>query len=106
MEIETRNAIIENTMLGFEDHGIFTCFIELDYGGISQSFGGYSIKDDFIEQVLKTLRLDKWEDLKGQKIRAKTTNTKVHAIGHFLEDRWFNPEEYYKEKDKEEGEKK
>ena len=96
--MEIRNAIIDSTMLGFEDHGIFTCFIHLDYGSVSQSFGGYSIQGDFIEEVLKTLKLDKWESLRGEKIRVKTGHKKVHAIGHFLEDGWFNPEEYYKKK--------
>ena len=102
-EIETKNAIIERTFLGFEDHGIFTAFITLNYGGGGQTFGGYSIGSEFIEQVLKTLDLESWEELKGQKVRVKAEHGKVHAIGHFLNDKWFNPAEFYEQRKKEKG---
>ena len=29
---EIKNAVIDNTMLGFEDHGILTCYLFLNYG--------------------------------------------------------------------------
>ena len=38
---EIRNAVIQSTMLGYEDHGILTCFLHLDYSGAGQGFGGY-----------------------------------------------------------------
>lgn len=96
--IEEKNAIIRDTMLGFEDHGIFTCFIYLDYEGSGQGFGGYSIGDEFIKEVLKTLEIDNWEDLKGERIRVRAEESKVHSIGHYLKDKWFTPEEFYKKK--------
>jgi len=83
-------------MLGYEDHGILTFFITLDYGdGGHQSFGGYSLGKAYttkvIEGILKVVGVDRWEKLKGQHIRVKAEHTKVHEIGHILEDKWFNP---------------
>lgn len=96
MEIEIKNAIIKKTMLGFEDHGIFTCWITLDYGGTRQGFGGYSFggnyTDDFIRGILKTLEINDWESLIGTHVRVKCTHGKVYEIGHILKDRWFSPE--------------
>jgi hypothetical protein len=36
-------AKIRNVQLGWESHGIFTCQIDLDYGGSGQGAGGYSL---------------------------------------------------------------
>ena len=95
--MEIKNARITGTMLGYEDHGIFTCMIDLDYGGGCQGFGGYTLGGDytnkFIEGIFKALKVRKWEELKGQLIRVKADNSKVYEIGHLLEDSWFNPRE-------------
>lgn len=106
MEIETKNAVITGTMLGYEDHGIMTAFLYLDYGGAGQGFGGYGLdsydKDmeeriahkacgHFIKRVLEITKKEKWEDLKGVSIRVKAERGKVHEIGNYLEDIWFNP---------------
>jgi len=106
-----RNAKIMSTMLGFEDHGIFTCWLYLDYGGAGQGFGGYSfdtpINDEngkliriggaygaeFIRKILKTVGVDKWEQLPGKHIRVESSNTGVGRIGHIIEDQWFAPDD-------------
>jgi hypothetical protein len=36
-------AKIERTTLGYEDHGIFTCMLHLNFGGGGQGAGGYSL---------------------------------------------------------------
>lgn len=93
--IETQNATITGTMLGFEDHGIFTSSISLNFGGTTQGFGGYSLHHGnsaalFIEGVLNTLKLDAWEKLIGTNVRARRGATgRLEAIGHIIEDRWF-----------------
>jgi hypothetical protein len=107
MNIETKNALIESTYLGCEDHGIFTCNLILDYGGGGQRFGGYSMDKhngernansrrigtaygcEFIKRILDTLGVESWERLPNTHIRVKAT---VHAIGHILKDKWFSPE--------------
>ncbi len=108
-EIETRNAKIKGFSLGYEDHGILTMFLNLDYGGAGQGFGGYMLDTyqgergkgsrvgtaygmEFVVRVLKTVGVDDIKDLVGKPIRVRSTWTKVNAIGHFIEDKWFDPD--------------
>jgi hypothetical protein len=37
------NARIESVELGYEDHGILTAFLHLDFGSTRQGFGGYAL---------------------------------------------------------------
>lgn len=90
-------------MLGFEDHGILTCWLYLDYGGSSQGFGGYCLGGDygtdFLKKILNTVQVEEWEDLIGKYIRVKfndkTTGfgSNIEAIGNIIEDKWFSPKE-------------
>lgn len=107
---ETKNAIIESSTLGPESHGIFSAYLHLNYGGSGQSFGGYALDKhngerdarstrlgteygmEFIRRVLITVGVESWEKLKGQHIRVRADYGKVYAIGHFIEDKWFEPE--------------
>ncbi len=101
--IEEKNAVIESTMLGFEDHGIMTFMLHLNYGSGGQGAGGYSFDEktgkgmSIIPKILKTLKVDKWENLKGLNIKVKSEHSKVHAIAHFLEDDWLDFEDYFRE---------
>lgn len=85
-------------MLGIEDHGIFTFNLTLDYGDGGQGAGNYGIDKPYgialIRKILNTVGVDKWEDLKGEHIRAQCSHTKVHAIGHFIDDKWLNFEDF------------
>lgn len=38
-------AKIRNVKLGWEDHGIFTCRLDLDYGGSGQGAGDYCLDE-------------------------------------------------------------
>jgi hypothetical protein len=92
---EIKNAKITSTMLGFEDHGILTCMLHLDYGGMNQGFGGYSLKYygiEFIEKVLRAVGVETWEELRGKHVRVEADNLKVYRIGHIIENRWYEPE--------------
>lgn len=120
---EVKNAIITGTMLGNEDHGIFTCFLFLDGDGWGVGFGGYGLDGwdeeqqksiaksgvglEFIKAILETVGVEKWEDLKGKHIRADLEGGwgKCLRIGHIMKDKWFNPKEFFeKEKAKLDGE--
>lgn len=105
MTIETINAKITSTQLGVEDHGIMTAFLFLDYGDRTQCFGGYCLgtpeKPDvslakFITRVIEVVGVCNWEDLPGKVIRVKQEHTKVHQIGHFLKEEWYDPSEELK----------
>lgn len=110
--MEIRNARIEKTMLGYEDRGVFTCYITFEYGGSgSQSFGGYALsgknpKDiyytnqycaKFIEGILKTVGVETWEDLVGQHVRVEQDHDGIKRMGNILEDVWFDPKKLYEE---------
>lgn len=105
MSYTLRNAVIKDTMLGFEDHGIPTAWIFLDHGGGSQGFGGYSLADysqeekkhkangyfgDSIMSLLNTIEVTSWENLKGKSVRIIGDRTHIVAIGHYIKDKWFS----------------
>ena len=113
------NAIIERTMLGYEDHGILTCFLYLVQTGSGQGFGGYVLDDIpkknergdrvgdrrssilcgfWIKRILEVVGVDKWEALVGKHIRVDGTNFgTITGIGHIIEDKWFYPNKEIKE---------
>lgn len=92
----TSNARIDSTFLGREDHGIFTAFLYLDYGGGGQGFGGYVLKDKyayvFVSRVLETVGASSWENLPGKHVRVCVEQGKALGIGHIIEDKWYFPE--------------
>lgn len=115
-DIEIVNAKITSTNLGFEDHAIFTFWLSLDYGNGGQGFGGYALDEwvkekkkridsrgiglELIRAILETVGVEKWEDIKGQYIRVKREsiwNGKIISIGHLIEDKWFEPKEWFKQ---------
>lgn len=96
------NAQIESTMLGYEDHGILTCFLMLKQKGSSQGFGGYRLdapKDKqsimgtfWIKRILEVAGVSKWEDLSGKFVRVEGEDYgTITGIGHITDDVWFYP---------------
>jgi len=103
-----KNAVIDGTMLGVEDHGLLTFYIYLDYGGCGQGFGGYALDEplkvdgrfvrrrgtafgtEAIMRLLKVVGVSKWEDLKGKAVRADAEQSKIHRLGHYLKDEWID----------------
>lgn len=96
-------------MLGYEDHGIMTIYLTLDYGGTMQGFGGYALDvyseedkerlpskalGEWVMNLLDIVGVNKYEDLKGKYIRVELEegwNGKILGIGNLLEDKWFRP---------------
>lgn len=106
------NAKITGTMLGKEDHGIFTCQICVEGGGWGCYYGGWALDTydkaadkrvgtavglSAIMELLDTLEVDEWEQLKGQYVRVETTELggRITKIGHLLKDKWFSFEEFF-----------
>lgn len=103
----TRNAIIESATITTADHGILSAWLTLDYGGMGQGFGGFTLylpksfthhkmmspAGHFIFRVMEIAGVEKWDYLVGKSIRVKATHSKVEAIGHIVKDDWFNPSE-------------
>jgi len=89
---KVKNAIIESTYLGLEDHGIPTCFLNLSFEHCAQSFGGYDLRHfgiDMIFMLIETIEAKSWEDLKGKHCRIKENNGRLIEIGHIIKDKWY-----------------
>lgn len=110
--METRNAIITETMFGREDHGILTFMIFVKFGGCGCGIGGYALDmyDRQIERrvysargmeaianILDVVGVDSWEKLKGSYIRVKDAGwgNPISEIGNLMEDKWFNLKEFF-----------
>lgn len=76
-----KNALIDSTMLGFEDHGIFTFSLGLDYGGTHQGAGLLCLSGgdpttymesgiELLAATLKVVGVEQWEKLKGRSVVA------------------------------------
>lgn len=99
--IEIKNAIIKSMTMSTADHGVLSSFINLDFGGTGQGFGGYALHNPhragpnyaghFIWRCLEIAGVSEWADLVGRPVRAKAEPNRVHAIGHILLDKWFDP---------------
>lgn len=110
--MEIKNALIDWTQLGYEDHGILTFCLYLDYGdGGHQGAGGYALDSydkakkkrvshavamECVAEILRVVGVDSWEKLKGKHVRVKADWNRVYAIGNLLKDRWLNFEEFFK----------
>lgn len=107
-DIEECNAVIVGASLSMEDHGLLSGWVQLSYGSGGQGFGGYCLgKPDepmaaphcaaWIMGVLRAAGVENWDHLKGRAVRVRREWTKVHAIGHIVEDdRWFTPDEVFR----------
>lgn len=109
--IDIRNARIVSTKFGFEDHGVFTFYLCLDYGdAMIQSAGGYCLDEhddktktrrgdpraiELISRILAVAGVKEWEQLPGKFIRVRQDHSTVYAIGHMLKDKWLVFDEFF-----------
>lgn len=113
-----KNARIQSTMLGREDHGIMTFVIYIDSGNFSCGVGGFCL-DEFditsktrvfrsksmkaISEILDVVGVNTWEELPGKYIRFEDEDdgwgSTVTKIGNIINDRWFDMREFFGEGD-------
>jgi hypothetical protein len=66
---------IESTMLGYEDHGILSFMLDINFGGSGQGFGGHALAGEFtdtcVRGILKAVGVERWEQLKGRVVVAR-----------------------------------
>jgi hypothetical protein len=106
-----KNAVIKTARITNDDHGLLTAWLDLDYGGTGQGFGGYALylpKDfthstmqqnyagHFIWRVMEIAGVERWDQLPGKTIRVRSERHTVDAIGHIVKDDWFSPSSDFK----------
>lgn len=110
MAVKIENAKIADTKLG-EDHGCLTANIFLERDGWGCFFGGYCLdhwcakagehhsSDGYgaIIELMKTLEVESWEELKGQYVRVESEDWggRIIRVGHLLKNQWFSFDEYF-----------
>lgn len=103
-----KNAIIESTMLGREDHGLMTFMIFVKFDkGYSCGIGGWALDQydnntktrvfqaksmEVISKILEVVGVETWEELPGKYIRFEDAGTK---IGNIIENKWFDIREFF-----------
>lgn len=106
------NAKITDVSLGIGDHCCLTFSIVLKGSGWGTCFGGYNLAffngttfkgSESSEKGLKALKrimdvvgVAKWEDIKGHYVRVKQQDRLVVGIGNIIENKWFEPREFFK----------
>lgn len=105
--MEIKNAIIKSAKITCGDRGFLDCWLDLDYGGTGQGFGGYvlyvpkswrhhkveSVAGHFIFRIMEVAGVESFDQLKGRTVRVKAEHSGAHAIGHIVNDDWFCPKE-------------
>lgn len=86
VEYSGRIGTIKSTMLGFQDHGIMTAQLVVEWPGGGVAVGGYRLDEslhgkagdysqrgtayglDQIIRIIETVGVESWEQLKGQQV--------------------------------------
>jgi hypothetical protein len=109
--METLNAQIKSTKLGFIANGICSFDLILDIqGGSGVCVGGWALDGpnkekrrvgsaygmSVIMRILEVVGVDTWEELKGKYIRIKDClpGDRVTSIGNLMKEEWIDFENY------------
>lgn len=107
-EKEIKNAVISSWRFDME-RGL-TFWIDLDYGGSGQGFGGYllyapkgwrahgepgNFAGHYLWRVMEIAGVGDLSELRGKTIRARIEDGLVAAIGHIVNDDWFCPRDEF-----------
>ena len=102
--METLNAQIKATKLGFIANGICSFDLILDIqGGGGVCVGGWALDGSYginvIKRILEVVSVDTWEELEGKYIRIKDIhlNDRVSSIGNLMKEEWINFDTFGKE---------
>lgn len=91
----SENARVKSARLYLCDHGVWTSTIHLEAEGCSQGYGGYRMHEGpwmalWVRGICETLGVDDWAKVAGSYVRVRRDGPKILAIGHIVEDRWFD----------------
>lgn len=105
--MEIKNAIIKSTRITISRAGFLSAWLDLDYGGSGQGFGGYALyatkswenvdncgrnyAGHFISRRMQIAEVETWDQLVGKNIRVRGDHSGIDSIGHILKENWFSP---------------
>lgn len=108
-----KNARIQSTMLGREDHGILMFMLHIEFDScISCGVGGYALDEydyktktrvfsaksiEVIAKILEVVGVDSWEELPGKYIRFEDNGwgSRITKIGNIMDDKWLDFKEFF-----------
>lgn len=83
------NAKIKYSYLGLDENGSLVIQLGFDCElGTVQTNRTDIIDAYFIQEILNTLELNRWEDLPRKYARIKVEGNRVVAIGNLIEEKW------------------
>lgn len=100
--MEIKNAIIDDTIITNNDHGVLSIWLSVKDSTGVQGFGGYGLYDPvkgdrgtglWLWRIMEIAGVSRWEELTGKVIRIKSDISRIYAIGHIINDDWFCPDE-------------
>ena len=108
------NAEITDVTISMADHGCLTFDLFIKTANFEVAVGGYCnghgyLNSDYwdssgtfgvaLMKIMDTVGVERWEDLKGKHIRIVDDGwgSKITKIGHFMNDKWFDLAEFFKE---------
>jgi len=110
--MEIKNAVIKSARISLENRAL-TVTLYFDCGDLKpfpgRAFGlrrvylediGCNEKNyagHFLFRVLEIAGADDWDQLKGRAIRVAINDDCIYAIGHIVDESWFNPEHDFAE---------
>jgi hypothetical protein len=90
--------------------GVLFSYRGVTGSGWGASFGGYNLAFfngtsfegsekglEALTRIMDVVGVAKWEDIKGHYVRVKQEDRLVVGIGNVIEDKWFEPREFFKE---------
>lgn len=108
------NMYIDKPDLSMQDHGCLILSLPMSGGAICVVYGGYCLGNgylgadefrgsakgmEYIMRIMDTIGVEKFNDLNGKycRIATKGWGDTVKIIGHITDDKWFDPEEFFKD---------
>lgn len=108
-----KNAKITNVSITMANHECLTFWLTLKGAGWGCNFGGYCIGKGYqgaeefsakngrgleaMMQIMDTVGVDTWEDLKDKYIRAEIESWcgTITKIGNIMDDKWFDIKAFF-----------
>ena len=110
------NVKITDTQISMANHGCLMFWLILEGNNWGIGFGGYCIGHGYLDadefkaesgdgleammMIMDTVGVERWEDLKGKFIRAELDGNKCNRIGNIMENKWFDIEKFFNDKNK------